>query len=461
MKVTVCPDPLIGNRGQNYHTPDWGRRYEMSTSNLPERPQEEINILLTLPDQQYGQIVQIIREATSGEKIKQLVNDLEYPSFVVRAACKVWRFYDCSPWQSKRSEELERIRAFPENVDIEAMSERVFSCIYQHGGGVEDHDGSIVVIPHPFLPPVFWEYTLLDDVGEIIYSRHGRGDKYTLQQSTDWGVSCSLTQGSKSLPAGLSIHFVCELYELVTTFSVREYSLGRDTRTIPFWTKFTSLKDNEDHPIRYESTISHPESVRASADSVVFQKLTPEQKTLIVGDVFPGATWLLMLKTNLYAPIAGNQCFRFCLKTWYSIGASFLNSKRSLDTWTRAKAKKIGIASDLPGSRVTQRVFETWSPMVEQSGIRNQRIWSEAREIRESLEAEILEISQKTPDEIEIFTALWYYFGFRGRSDERIYNLYTTEEHYAKPNRFGVKEVRLSGEPLPPYDMFVKAEKNK
>lgn len=379
------------------------------------------------------EIFNIVAGAGSSQEAEEKAEEFEFPTPILREARLLRQL------QLEHPQEFARIRKEIAANPRATPKERIFSCVY--GDGFSENYGSVLVMPHPVLPPIFWDYTLLDEEGDIICAAQGEG-KWKMVRLGD-KVECVLAHGSRSLPASLKIRFKENCWGGITTeFVVVKKEVGcspADDITFRWTRNLPRTQVSEANREQY-ARITERSSRGPSNENVTFQKLTKEEAKTLFEHCDRGEQWVLILQSFLTAP--RDDARMTCgLKTIYSIPDYY--------QWRKCKAEESFLLEKvervcLP-NRTFASIFLSHSPIVEHLGL-DRPVSRIACLVRDSLEEEIEDVAQKTPSKVDGLAALWYYFGFKSTHRERIYNLSSTVALEEK-----LKEWKLAdrGEPLP------------
>lgn len=381
------------------------------------------------------QIVQIVGNSASAQETEKKVAELEFPTSILRETRLLWKLR----WEHPESFRNIWERLITEPKEETGYDVRIFPASYYSAWPSSlDLYGSVVVKPHPVLPPAFWDYALLDEEGEVVYSTQGVGEKYRgheLEERTE----CVLSHGSRSLPAALKIRFEKELDGFQVEFTAARKSTGgcpahTDTFT---WARHVSIPNREEAGDEwYERTTNRSERGE-SPDRVLWRKLTEAEVRAFYENYYDERKeyWTLVLQTELGVSLDRQhlRSTRFLVLTLY--GVEWGNWREC----TREKPfalKKLERA--LLPCRNPHSVHFAFTPLVSHAGIHEN--WpGNTHPLYASVEEVIDHVSQHTPNQIDGLASFWNFFGFKSTYRTWIYNASTNQELMEKdpPYLFG------------------------
>lgn len=374
--------------------------------------------------QKDSMIVATIDGARSAEEADREVGELEFPTPIVREARLLFKIKRAWP---TAFEEIKKKLGIGEKPVID-FGERTFPISY--GSGLHYQDmldgyGSLLVKPDPLLPPIFWNYTLLDENGDVIYStEEGVGEKHKHGNLGTDGVECALAHGSRSLPASLNIRFLPELDGFKVEFSVTAKSIGCSPkyRNVFTWTRHISKNYIE----RFERTTSQSEWGE-SEHRTSFRMLTEEEAKLFdrVDKGITRGSWALFLETRVNAPLDEefSEYLSFLVTTIYLTSSNWRERMEE----GGCHFNKLDWAYLLHRPLALDFLSIGQIPFISHTGIKKnngQRI----RTCHTTVEKAVHDISLRTPNQVNGVAALWYFFGFKSTSSTNIYNMQTTDE---------------------------------
>lgn len=389
----------------------------------PEEISEENLQAQTSTARQIPEIVGIVAQAKSAQAVEDAVSWLEFPTSIVREARFLWRMKKYFP---KAFETL-----IPKDAGSEVPDVRMFPCSYKLG---DDCYGTMLVKPHSTLPPSFWEYALLDEEQKVVISTEKWKDGNRSHVGRGDILKCVLLHGSRSLPVALRISFKVDHNDgLITEFEVT----GEETF---FFTRHISVDRKTGLKTEWYGRYTGSTDDGLDSDSVSFHRLA-EREVESLCDVTPREGeeyWGLTLKTWLNVPVNG-EYLAVLLSTVYVIPPwhRHRQSTRPDGAFMMKKVEKARLpARDMDGP------YFMWSPFVYHYTL-GEHPRPGGRLLRESLEGEIAEILEHTPETINGLACLWRLFSFK-KPSSRIYNFYSEEELLKS-------EHRLQDAPLPPW----------
>lgn len=377
--------------------------------------------------QQNLQIMSIVRNARSAQEAENKVAELEFPTPTLREARLLWKLSRKIPEEFEATlERLESENGAESNPDV-----RIFPASYSpglHYQDVPDLYGSVVVKPHPVLPPIFWGYTLLDEDSDVVCSTQGVGGKHQ-QKAWKERVECVLAHGSRSLPAALKICFEEELDGFKIEFVMTAKSIGCSpayTNTFTWTRHIVTPNKSRQSGEWYERTTSHSESGE-DENRALFKRLTEEEvRAFHEGRYEEGKEyWALVLETDVNAPLDEqfSKYIHFLVVTVYGI--------LWYTKWRECTSEKPFIFEKLEKAHLPCRnsgsVHFGWSPLVSHTGIHDNRA-QRVRTHYTTVERAIYDILRYTPDKVNGLAALWNLFGFKSTHYTHVYNLSTVEE---------------------------------
>lgn len=153
---------------------------------------------------------------------------------------------------------------------------------YRHGwpGAQDDltEQGVLVFRPHPFLPPLFWDYEIKDEEGKTLFSTAPHIDEDFIGCGMSDGVRIQLTAGTNSLPIGLVINFEYDIdVGVLLTFEV---SKGEAASR---WHRFVPMEKSKKSESFDWEYIPGRRSVNHNS-SVLLRKLSPNELEALFGE---------------------------------------------------------------------------------------------------------------------------------------------------------------------------------
>lgn len=401
-------------------------------SNREKLSLEELKVQTAVVKQIPG-IVSVVERAGSSQDAENVLKQLEYPTSLVREAKLLWLLKKGHP------QDFANITRRCSGKKI--SPERIFPCSYNLSDCSytlsDDAYGSMLVRPHPVLPPLFWDFTLLDGTGDTIYSAEGVGEKYERDHDLRDGVESVLLHGSRSLPVALRIGFETDYgRDILITFKVTPK--GGDETFV--FTRCISGKETAGRRQEWYGRCVHSLQNGLDCDRVSLHRLDPSEVRAI-SEMTPREgeeNWALTLETWINIP-ANGQHLNCLLTTIYLIPYYYHWQECKADkSFQMQRVEKMRIPCLLPDGP-----HFMWGPFVQHYGVNdNQRL--ETRSLRaDGLEGEICQILNHTPETVDGLACLWNLFSFKGMSSS-IYNYSSTEEILAN-------EFSYRGAPLPPW----------
>lgn len=286
---------------------------------------------------------------------------------------------------------------------------RIFPC-YIKNREEFDISGELHITPHSFLPPLFWDYQIYLEDGDLLFSCDA---SISLPHTTEkYGVECILSVGSKSLPVGLNIK------------AEKNYGYGND-RQLTFERKLENWnikwvreiprqrqKDEKDFkPVNsYERMVFWND--RRQDDRIILRNLGQAEKKLYGAD-FIKNPYYLFLASFFHYPAGINSSLLFKIQVVYDFGDLYA---RNFNDYSCGKIKEFPLPAKPP----------MWFNMLENNEIlisthffdenNNSFAYSE-----KPIQQHIGEIVENTPSYINGLAALWNYFSFKN-TEPYIYN---------------------------------------
>lgn len=351
----------------------------------------------------YPGLVKIVQDTDSPSSTEQSVLDAEYPLNQVRSARYLAML--------KRDFSKTSFNDLVKNIDLSDISgERVFSCYWgERGGSSEPFDfdeqledqGQLIVTPHEFLPPLFWDYKLIDDSGEIVFQTSPEPNKKS-QRAMD-KVRCRLSVASKSLPIDLILTVgQCAFNRGLELKFERRFDQHKFvwSRLSPYSKKNASDKQ----AVIEEFTRTMGNDINSSGDVVTLRNLRPEEKALLHKE-HDDNPYCLFLTSNII--LEENLGMTYTVTSIYS----FFNprSKSNSYHWeySVSKMKEFFIPQSsypLPWLIRSFGVLMSFFDHRDRPALRS---------THESLSEAVEKIIDGTPDRIDPLKTLWNLFGFK------------------------------------------------
>lgn len=391
--------------------------------------------------QRYPQLKTIVSKADSAQQAENAANELEFPTPLLREVRLLYKLRCSYP---------EAFEVIQKNNSRHPMPEvlRVFPCSYKSKYS-EDMYGTMLVEPHPWLPPIFWDYKLLDEDGDIIYSPKGIGEKYYRKNGFEARTQCVLSHGSKSLPAALGICFEKTVDGIKIEFTAEKKS---DVSCYPAYTNSFSwtrhIDSRKTPPTEWFERQTGSSRSGKDRERVIFKTLTDKEYSSLDGAGSHDQNneyWSLILETQVNVPL-DEQWSRFSA---YLVMTTYHMSRYR--PWREfaqdeplmfIKVERTAMAFHNSGSAHYMR-----SPFVFHLGI-GENIRHNITNGYSDLGKTIDYIASRSPEHVNGSESLWYFFGFKNTREQRIYNVWTNDELAKNP-------MYTDWAPLPPWKQKV------
>ncbi len=159
---------------------------------------KKLNRIYDIPE-----LVGIVKMCEHPSTAEEIAEKIEYPTSLLREVRYAGMLK--RDFLNVFRETFDPITSIADALKGNRTRTKYFSC----GWGIDNFSlfsesfelpGILAVTPHPFLPPLFWEYELAgSDTGQIIFS-HKKGNL-----SSQGNISVLVTEGSHSIPVGLKL----------------------------------------------------------------------------------------------------------------------------------------------------------------------------------------------------------------------------------------------------------------
>jgi len=226
-------------------------------------------------------LVSIVRIAESPSQAERMALELEHPLSLVkevRHLAVLKRDYSDDFWQSIDTTFTTL------TTELSLTDPKEIPCYfgrYSFGGPrVQDptEQGVLVFRPHPFLPPLFWDYEIKDEEGKTLFSTAPYIDEDFMGCGKYDGVRIQLTAGTNSLPIGLVINIESSINVGVSLiFGVNKGEAASR------WHRFVPMKKSgKSESFDWECIPGHRFVNHDS--SVLLRKLSPNELEVLFGE---------------------------------------------------------------------------------------------------------------------------------------------------------------------------------
>ena len=279
-------------------------------------------------------------------------------------------------------------------------------------GGPRVHDpteqGVLVFRPHPFLPPLFWDYEIKDEEGKTLFSTAPHiNESFTGYGNDNDGVRIQLTAGTNSLPIGLVINFESDIDVGVSlTFKVSKgEAASRWHRFVPMEKSRKSESFNWEH-IPGRRFANHD-------SSVLLRKLSSNELEVLFGEksLRLGGEYILTVEHCLGCSVNDKDMVfeltaHYQFKSpWYKEWPEYIYCKKLFAPGSRES-----------GNMPLFRPFNTLISCIPGNG-------SGITVCDEPLEASVQDFIDGTPKEIDGLATMRKFFSFK----KSVFNSYNTE----------------------------------